>query len=622
MPLISKETIEAVKERADLVEIISEQTKLQARGSNFVGLCPFHSEKTPSFFVRAGGKGYHCFGCGASGSVFNFIMQTKGVSFPEAIELLAERYSVPIKYERGLETAISNFTDREALYKINLLAHNFFRQSLNSAPSVVKEYLKKRGLSKELIEFFGVGFAPNDWRALYGFLKAQAVPEKLIVASQLCKQGANNNFYDTFRARLIFPVFIDGKKIAGFGGRIVPDLMSDTEKNSSPKYLNSPETLVYQKSKILYGWPHSYNQIKNQNEVIIVEGYLDLLSLWREGVRNVVAVCGTALSFSHVKKISYAAKNALVVFDGDVAGNRAAARSFESFLNTGVDGRALFLPAGDDPDSIAAKHRDQTSTYLRGLPKRDLIDCYIDYLILKYQPNLGEDIRADREYAKIGELGSAVRGQIAIDLADLVGGVKNPFERDALLERAAFRLKLENLQKIKETSKNKASESISQQVSVVQEGQLLSVDQLPLEDRELLMALFLLKEEAFKALHADLDLQSYTHPHTWEVKRIFESIILLDCSEEEKKEKIKKFLSMCGSSWEKFWRECYKGYQAERINPHKILAQIPLKRQMQALKQTVAELAVMMKVEEDPQAKSELALLYFQAVKKEKALSL
>ena len=310
-----------LKARADLIEIVSEKVDLKSRGANLFGLCPFHGEKSPSFSVRSDGSGYHCFGCGVSGNVFSFVMETQGLSFPDAVDYLGQRYGVEIK--RSGSDPKTSF-NRSQLYELADAAQEFFRASLLVKQSPGLAYLAKRGITREAVEAYKLGYAPNDWDALVEFLKSKGLD--LLQAQQLGLIGKNENgkAYSKYRGRLIFPIFKDTKRLIGFGGRLIPDLFSEQEQASNPKYINSAESPVYHKSRELFGYPQAQAAIRAAGFVYIVEGYLDVISLWQVGVKNVLATCGTALTVEHLAMLKHITKRITLLFDGDKAGRAGA----------------------------------------------------------------------------------------------------------------------------------------------------------------------------------------------------------------------------------------------------------------------------------------------------------
>ncbi|RIL02772.1 MAG: DNA primase, partial [Proteobacteria bacterium] len=353
MGIVAQESIEEIKEKANLVDIIGEAVSLKRRGSSYVGLCPFHAEKTPSFHVREE-KFYHCFGCGESGNVISFVMRFRGLSFPEAIEELAGRCGVQLKFEKSGRKNVP-LADKQALFKVNALALAWFSAQLKSAPPQVKDYINSRSLTREALAAFAIGFAPKEWSALTTFLRARKVPDEMILRCGLARRSPKGDLFDVFRARIIFPIFSDSKRVAAFGGRIIPELLEKEALNQAPKYLNSPESPIYFKSKVLFGLPQALSAIQQEREVWIVEGYMDVIGMWQAGIRNAVATCGTALTSEHAKRLKLLVKKVILLFDGDDAGRGAAGKAYDAFLNSGIDVCAAFLPQGEDPDSFVGK---------------------------------------------------------------------------------------------------------------------------------------------------------------------------------------------------------------------------------------------------------------------------
>ncbi len=344
---IPKDKISQVLAASDIVDVVSESVILKKSGQNFFGLCPFHSEKTSSFSVNPAKQIFYCFGCHAGGNALAFVMKYHGLSFPEAVRMLARKYSVPLELENADPAARQRANEREALFRLNKKVMAYYCGRLKQADDAgeARKYLDKRGTSPEIIDQFQLGHAPDSWDGVIRLFRKEKVGQKTAVESGLIiprKQG--NGYYDRFRNRIIFPIFDINMQVAGFGGRIMDD--------GQPKYLNSPETIVYHKSKILYGLHAARQHCRTSGLVYIVEGYFDFLSLYQKGIRNCVATLGTALTADHVRILKGYAKKMVLVFDSDTAGLNAAKRSIQIFLNEGVDTRILVLPKGSDPDSF------------------------------------------------------------------------------------------------------------------------------------------------------------------------------------------------------------------------------------------------------------------------------
>jgi len=337
---------EEIKRAADIVQVIGQFVQLKKAGKNFMGLCPFHAEKDPSFTVSSDRQMFHCFGCKKGGDIFAFWMEYHGLTFPEALKDLAERYDVQItdKFSATEEKKRSKL--RETLLEINEVAALYFQQALSktAGENPAADYLKKRAVSKEIISEFHLGYAPDKWHEITDYLRAHKIDLERAVQAGLIIPKKGGGYYDRFRGRVMFPILNLREQVVGFGGRVLDD--------SLPKYLNTPETPVFHKGEFPYGLHASFKAIRQKGIAVIVEGYMDLLALRRHGLDEVVATLGTALTDQHIRKIKGYAKEAVVVFDSDEAGRNAALRSLPLFLNEGLPARAVVLPDGHDPDSF------------------------------------------------------------------------------------------------------------------------------------------------------------------------------------------------------------------------------------------------------------------------------
>jgi len=350
---IPEEKISEIKHAADIVDVVSEVVALKKTGKNYLGLCPFHSEKTPSFSVSPEKQIFYCFGCGEGGNIFSFLMKQEGVTFPEAARALSRRYGIELPTRTMSPEQKRRMSQREHLLAVNKQAMDFFHDFLLKAPGGEKAraYLSGRGLTAESIERFKLGFAPKSWDRLLQFFSQKGIPLNLIEKSGLIvPRKSNSGYYDRFRDRIIFPIFDLSGQTIGFGGRILDD--------STPKYLNSPETPVYSKSRSLYGIYQAKSRCREKETVYIVEGYTDLLALHQHGIDNTVATLGTALTSDHVrmlKGLTGTAGKVILVFDSDDAGIKAARRCIEVFDKEYVNARILVLPTGHDPDSYLSE---------------------------------------------------------------------------------------------------------------------------------------------------------------------------------------------------------------------------------------------------------------------------
>jgi len=359
-----------VKQQADIVRVVGEYVRLKKSGQNFSGLCPFHSEKTPSFAVHPVKQIYHCFGCGVGGDVFKFVMEMEKISFPEAIRAVAEKcgIAVPQARERSPEERREN-QQRTSLVEMHREAAAFFAQQLNGTPEgrAAKAYLLDRGLDSEAMARFGIGFAPSGGEALLRVMK-QKHPEKVLEVSGLFSRDQSERLYDRFRRRVMFPIANESGKIVAFGGRALGDDL--------PKYLNSPETPIYSKSNILYHLDRAKESLRQLDFAVLVEGYMDAIAVALAGVSNVVASCGTSLTEPQVKLLNRFTRRIIVNYDPDTAGQAATERSLSILLEQGVEVRVLALPGGKDPDSfIRAEGAAAYTKLLNEAPP------YVDYLI-------------------------------------------------------------------------------------------------------------------------------------------------------------------------------------------------------------------------------------------------
>jgi DNA primase len=352
--MIPQSFIQDLLNRVDIVGVVERHVKLRRAGANYLGLCPFHNEKTPSFTVSATKQFYHCFGCGAHGNAIGFLMEHSGLGYVDAIRDLAQSagLAVPeIRSERARPTDESVKT-REAL----VTAAQYYRSQLKEAAHAIA-YLKGRGVSGEIARCFGIGYAPAGWQNLAEACSDYNAPA--LVAAGLVKQSDEGRRYDLFRDRIMFPILDQRGNVIGFGGRVLQSGENAGSAANSPKYLNSPETAVFEKGRELYGLFQAAKAIRDRDTAVVVEGYMDVVALAQHGVEYAVATLGTATTPVHVQKLLRLARRVVYCFDGDDAGRRAAWRALENTLEQTVDGKEvgfLFLPASEDPDSYVRRH--------------------------------------------------------------------------------------------------------------------------------------------------------------------------------------------------------------------------------------------------------------------------
>jgi DNA primase len=344
------EAKEEVRKAADIVELIGQYVQLKKRGQNYVGLCPFHSERSPSFTVNQNKQIYHCFGCGRGGDVFTFWMEYHNMSFPQSLEDLAERYNIPLPQRRDVAAERKKTEIKEQLFRINELVCAYFHGVLLKSPKGApgRDYFSTRHLSQETITSFQLGYAVNRWDGLTNYMSSKDCSLERVAQAGLIIGKKDGTYYDRFRNRIMFPIFDINRHIIGFGGRVLDDTL--------PKYINTPETPIYHKGACLYGLDSAYQDIREKGLAILVEGYMDVLALRQYGISNVVATLGTALTGDQVRRLKGYTRDLVVLFDPDDAGRVAALKSFPLCLNEGVTARVLVLPQGQDPDSYIHTH--------------------------------------------------------------------------------------------------------------------------------------------------------------------------------------------------------------------------------------------------------------------------
>lgn len=416
--LIPEDKLEEVRDASDIVDVVGEYVELKRSGSGFKGLCPFHNENTPSFHVNPSMKIYKCFGCGEGGDVFNFIQLMENVGFLESTRILAERAGIDLELE---ESESEESGEREAVYSALRFAARFFYRQLTDAPAGNQQslaYLNDRGLKGSTIKTFGLGYAPPGWQNLLDAAESAHVKTEILEkAGLIIPRKDGDGYYDRFRDRIIFPLFSAVGKVIGFAGRILES------RDDQPKYINSPETIVYRKSKSLYGLYQAKHEIRRQEEVLLVEGYTDVLSLYQAGIEHVVATSGTALTADQIKILDRYADRIILLYDADEAGARAAFRAIDLAVEHGMVPDVVALPPGTDPDSYVQEHGvDQ----FRELVDERCVD-FVDYKIRRAE----ETGRMDDPEGQSKTARSIVRS---------IAQMPDPLRQDAYLKQTARKL--------------------------------------------------------------------------------------------------------------------------------------------------------------------------------------
>jgi DNA primase len=415
MARFTENEIDEVRSRADIAEVIGAHVRLRRAGRNFIGLCPFHNEKTPSFTVNLERGFFHCFGCGAGGTVFDFLMKIEGLTFPEALQSLASRYGIPLP-ERRTDTGDgrgARNSERASMFAVNQVAAEFYANVLanTSDGEVARDYLKTRGVASETARAFMLGFAPSRPASIAGAVEKRGLLEAAIKAG-LVRRDQGGTAYDMFRGRLMFPIRDAQGRVIAFGGRVLD--------NRLPKYINSPESPLYSKSRALYGLPEARAAIGKADRAIVVEGYIDVIALWQAGFKETVASLGTALTLDQLRLLSRYTHNILACFDGDDAGRKASLRALEVFLHAGLLARGVFIPQGYDPDTLVRE---------RGA------NCFSD--LLQHSELLIEMfLRQQAQIAPKGLAATDARARVLASIGDKLRLIRDEFQFNLLVRQA------------------------------------------------------------------------------------------------------------------------------------------------------------------------------------------
>ncbi|MCA9475571.1 MAG: DNA primase [Nitrospira sp.] len=419
---VPSEVLQQIRDRIDLVELISSYVSLTKAGQNFKGLCPFHSEKSPSFSVSPARQMFYCFGCSVGGDAFTFLMKQEGLDFMEAVRELSQRSGVPLPVRTERSSPSVSGVSRERYFQIYETAAGWYHQNLLKSPEGrrAREYLLQRGITEESWERFQLGYAPDDWHGVGKWLERQGVkPEELVKTGLSIRkeqsEGGRISIYDRFRSRVIFPISDARGQVIAFGGRTMGT-------DSTAKYLNSPETDYFCKSRSLYGLPQARVSGSAAGCLYLVEGYFDVITLHQYGLANAVAPLGTALTADHVQMLHRLVPSVRLLFDGDAAGVGAALRTLDLFMNSGVEVRVVLFPQGEDPDSFMRTNGVQA---FRELEEKapTLLDFAITSILNKTQQNSIQD-----------------RIKRADDILAILHKTKNPIEKDEYLKILSERL--------------------------------------------------------------------------------------------------------------------------------------------------------------------------------------
>lgn len=351
--MITPDTKEKIMDAARIEEVVGEFVNLKKRGVNLIGLCPFHNEKTPSFNVNPARGIFKCFGCGKGGDAVSFLMEHEHYTFPEALKYLANKYGIEIEEEQPSPEQQQEMDEKESLFNLSAFAQKYFEDILHNdeeGKAIGMTYLKERGFSLETIRKFGLGYALTQWDAFTLHAKKHGYKKEYLLKTSLSKEK-DQQLYDTFRGRVIFPIHNLSGRVLGFGARIL------TSEKNKPKYINTAESDIYHKSKVLYGLYFAKSAVSREDNCYLVEGYTDVISMHQAGIENVISSSGTSLTTEQIKLIRRYTSNITLLFDGDPAGIKAAFRGIDMILEEGMNVRLVLFPDGEDPDSYARKYR-------------------------------------------------------------------------------------------------------------------------------------------------------------------------------------------------------------------------------------------------------------------------
>ena len=498
---IPESKIEEIRASASIVDIISDHVQLRKRGKNYIGLCPFHSEKTPSFTVSEEKQIFHCFGCHTGGNVFKFLMEYEKISFVEAVQELAEKLGITLEYDE--QAGAEKQSEQELLYEINTTVARYFSDNLlhSEKGEIARKYFENRKIKTQTMRSFGLGYAFPGRDDVVNFLTEKKVDIERSLSLGLISSYEDGRLYDKFSGRIIFPIFSPNGRVVAFAGRVL-----EAEQKAA-KYLNSPESLIYIKGRILYGLSHAKDEIRKLDKAIIVEGYMDLISLNQNGIKNVVAVSGTALTDEQVQLLSRYTKNVVLLFDSDIAGIKASMRSIEILLKRDMDIKIASVPAGEDPDSFVNKY---------GKEKFDEIIQKAQNF-LEYQSAQYEAQGMFNEPAKMAE---AIR-----ELVKPVALINDELKRTLLIKNIAKKFNLRemlledeltktineiNKNLVRETERKEMSQKVREKAAVSKMSKpKIVTESNTINERELVELLFMGDENTINKIFENIQIEDF-----------------------------------------------------------------------------------------------------------------
>ena len=418
--MIPQETVNRILDAAQITDVVGDFVSLKRRGANYVACCPFHDEKTPSFYVSPAKGIYKCFGCGKSGTAIGFVMEHESLTYVEALKFLARKYGIEVVEKEETAEEIAAKQRSESLYLVSEFPESFFKQNLDKGEGHIigYQYFKQRGLEDATIKKYGLGWAPKSRNAFFDAAKSKGYKEEFLIATGLCIKNEDGSIVDRFYDRVMFPIHTISGRVVAFGGRTLKS------GHRAMKYVNSPETEIYVKSNSLYGLYFAKNEISRQDKCYLVEGYLDVLSMHQLGITNVVASSGTSLTVPQIRLIKKFTDNITIMYDGDSAGIRAALRGIGLILKEGMNVKVVLIPDGEDPDSYAKSHTLQEVRNFIESGERDFIGFKIDLLL----EEAGND--------------PLKRAELINDIADTIALIPDAVKRTVYVHSSGERLKI------------------------------------------------------------------------------------------------------------------------------------------------------------------------------------
>ena len=551
----SEEKISEIRDRSSILEVVSDYITLKKAGKNYKGLCPFHSEKTPSFMVNEEKQIFHCFGCGEGGDVFTFLMKVGHFSFPQVIEELANRYGIRLPPKELSLAQKKEMARKELLFQINQIASEYFHDLLTKSREGEegRRYLSQRGISQEILEEHRLGYSLDRWDGLVEHLREKRLPLDVAGELGLILPKKKEGWYDAFRKRLLFPIFDLHHRVLGFGGRVI--------KEGQPKYINSPESNIYHKGEVLYGLHVAKRYVSEKDCVIIVEGYFDLLTLHQYGMKHSVATLGTALTTQHIRALKRYTKNVITVFDADQAGLQATLRSLPLFLEEEIIGKTITLPKGEDPDGFLRK-RKLEEFEKRAAEAVPLLDFFFERLMATY------DVKSIEGKVKIAKEGVA-----------LVGKIPDRIRRDFYMKALAERLDLEEsllYEMVRSSAKGRHKVEEDLKKSVVEKS-------FP-KSEEMVICLMVHHPELIPAISEEGILKEFKSPVLQRIAGEMENLYqrkgrldlaeTLGCLEEDFKRRLCEFVfqesGLEKGQGERILKDCIRKIREERLRRDKV----------------------------------------------------